>query len=297
MMEIACSASDSKDSLLYAHLVNTIGSAQFEQNLLKKSRANYLLAREIRERQLSDNDLQVAIVLANLGNVETAVGNYEEARDLLEQAARIREIQREPLMLGLTFLQLGRVWFLKNEFDLARGMYSQADACFAKKGAEDPLYMANLNYAYGNLELERALLSKRTATTEYEQAIKYFSLCKDACDACAPCHPLAAANLYKLACTEWGLGHTRKALLYLEKANNLAEIRSPAEVDGTIARIWWKKAEILIEDPIRREEGVKLKELVQDHHGNIVDTLGLDYDADELFTDKAFDMLVPGYFR
>jgi tetratricopeptide (TPR) repeat protein len=298
MMETACSASESKETLLYSHLINTIGAAYFESNNLKKCRIHFENARDLRERLLPENDLQVAVSLANLGNVETAEGLYDEAQILLEEAARIRELQKEPLMLGLSFLQLGRVWFLRNEFDHARQMYSKADACFAKRGAEDPLYMANLNYAYGNLELEKALLSRQVSSTEgYEQALRYYIQVKEACDAHAPFHQLAAANFYKMACTEFSLNHPGKALAYLEKAFNVAEIRSSGEVDGTIARIWFKKSEILIDDDIRREEGIQLRKEVTAHHENIVDALGLTFDADELFTDKAFDILVPGYFR
>ena len=298
MMDVACSASESKNDVLFSYLINTIGSAYYELNLLKKSRTNFELALGIRQRSLPEDDPQTAIVLANLGNVETAEGSFEEAHDLLERAARIRERSKEALLLGLTFLQLGRNWFLQNEFDKATQMYNKADTCFAKKGAEDPFYLAHLSFARGNVQLEKALLRRHGSSSGgYEQALWYYAQCKDICDATAPCHPLTAANLYKMACTEWALEHSSRALLYLEKAYNIALIRSPVEIDGTIARIWWKKAEILIDDPIRRDEGVKLKELVQDQHGNIVDALQLVFEADELFTDKAFDMLVPGYFR
>lgn len=298
MMETACSASESKDSLLFSHLLNTIGAAYYELNNLKKCRTNLENARDIREKLLPENDLQVAISLANLGNVETAEGLYDEAQILLEEAARIRELKQENIMLGLTFLQIGRVYFLRNEFDHSRQFFSKADACFAKRGAEDPLYRANLNYAYGNLELEKALLSRQVSSTEgYEQALKYYILCKEACEAHVPYHQLAAANFYKLACTEFALKHPGRALDYLEKAYNIAEIRSSGELDGAIARIWFKKSEILIEDDIRREEGIKLRKEVTAQHETIVDDLGLTFDADEMITDKAFDILVPGYFR
>lgn len=298
MMDTACSASESKETLLYSHLINTIGSAWFDLNHLKKCRSNFEAARDLREKLLPENDLQVAVSLANLGNVETAEGAYDEAQLLLEAAAQIREPQKEPLMLGLTFLQIGRVWFLRNEFDMARQFYSQADACFAKQGAEDPLYIAHLSYAYGNLELEKTLVSKHVSSQEgYEQALRYFLQCKEACDAHAPFHQLASANMYKLACTEFAMGHPSKALAYLEKAFNVAEIRSGGEIDGTVARIWWKKSEVLIDDDIRREEGLKLRKDVTAAHENIIDALGLIFDADELFTDKAFDLLVPGFYR
>jgi tetratricopeptide (TPR) repeat protein len=298
MMETASSAVDSKENLLFSYLSNTIGSAYYEINQLKKSRTAFENARELRETLLDENDLRYAVSLANLGNVETAEGNYDEAQILFEEAARIREPQKQPLALGLTFLQIGRLYFLRNEFDMARSFYSKADSCFAKQGAEDPLYIAHLNYAIGNLELEKCLTSRHISSMEgYEQALRYYLQCKDACDAHAPFSPLASANYYKLACTEFEMGHAKKALAYLEKAYNVAEIRAVGEIDGTIARIWWKKAEILIEDGIRREEGVKLKKEVTAAHENIVDQLGLTFDADELYTDKAFDMLVPGYFR
>src|SRR4051812_4101469 len=67
--DVGCSASANKRSVPYAHLLNTIGAIQYEMNNLKASRKAYETALNIRLELFGAKDLEVATILANIGNV------------------------------------------------------------------------------------------------------------------------------------------------------------------------------------------------------------------------------------
>lgn len=79
---------------------------------------------------LDKNDALVASSLANLGNVETADENYEVARTLYQQAARIREEigDSAATVLALTYLQLGRVDTLEKKYQDALSMLQRSES-------------------------------------------------------------------------------------------------------------------------------------------------------------------------
>lgn len=293
MMNIACSACDDKSSLLYSHLLNALGSSYVEVNKLKKGRAVFDEALKIRVRKLDEDDLQLASTYANIGNIDTSQGNFDEAQESFEKAARIRQARGEEqdLNVGLAFLQLGRNWFLRSRDETyhAIKMYDKAETCFMRSAGKSQPYMAHLYYARGNLELERGELM--TANMQYEK-------CRDVCLNLWPVHPLTCAVYYKIGCVYIARGRKfhENALLNLEKAFNIAMIRSSNEVDGTTARIQWKQAEVMIDDPIRRPDGLKLREGMKTVLPDIAAELELAVDP-EWEDDEAFDQLVPGFFR
>lgn len=293
MMAIACSATDDKGSLLYSHLLNTQGAAYYDLNKLKKARAAFTAARTLRELWLEPNHPLVASSIANIANIECALGYLDEAQGLYERAARIREAHGEDElpMLGLTMMSLGRVAFLRGETHFAIKLYDRAEACFMRKPNMSQNLMAALHYARGNLELEGR---------NYAQATAQYEKCRDVCHRLRPVHPLAAAAFYKLGVVEIERSPGRrfhdKALSNLEKAYNIASIRSSGEVDGTVARIMWRWSEILIEDPLQRPEGIKMREGLKLDLADIAMDLGITLQLD--WTEvQTYDSLVPGYFR
>jgi tetratricopeptide (TPR) repeat protein len=291
-MYIARSAIEESDrqSLLHAKILNTEGSARFELNQLKSARAAFEEAREIRVTRLAPDDPLVASILANCGNVESAEGYLEEADSLFVEAARIRETygDRETQMLGLTYLQRGRVWYLKGEYSRASELYYKADACFKKKTGQNHVHLADLCYAQGNLELARK---------DLHQAKRHYDMCRDLSRKIEIFSPLVVATNYKLACVEHAMGHADKALYWLDKAYDVADIRSAGEIDGLTARTLWKKAEILQDNPLRREEGLELERQMIRERSLIAAKLQLHIEYDNPSGDSAFDILVPGYFR
>lgn len=291
--DVGCSASANKRSVPYAHLLNTIGAIQYEMNNLKASRKAFETVYSIRLEIFGPKDLEVATILANIGNVESAEGNYDEAQDLFERAATIREQhsgQEESEMLGLTCLQLGRVAALRGEYDQAWKMYQKSEAYLLRKPGHNEAFSAHLLYAHGNLEYDRK---------KYKKALGIYEECLTMCLKLWPLHHLTASTYYKLACVEFASRHPERALMLLDKSYNIAEARDPMELTGGKARILWKKGEILSEDPIRRSDGLELMQKMEDEHPKIAERQGLRIDPEDVRTasEEAFDLLVPGYFR
>jgi len=142
MVKIALSVCSEQGSLLAAHLRNTEASAYFDVNQLNICREGFEIAIRIREEKLPPNDKEFAVSLANLGNLETAEENFDEARDLLGKAATIRQEIGDPAatMLALTYLQIGRVHSLEKDYPAALRMFQKSEALFNRQtGARDYL--------------------------------------------------------------------------------------------------------------------------------------------------------------
>lgn len=103
---------------------------------------------------------------------------------------------------------------------------------------------------------------------------------------------------------------------YLRKARNIAELRSPTRDDGTIARILWKTAMVLLANPeglgvpetkdaedllnrafnarsalITSGEGTEIKEI------DLLDSVDTDDKTRKELDEESFDLLVPIFFR
>jgi tetratricopeptide (TPR) repeat protein len=144
VVSIASVACDDEDSLFYAHLQNTAGACYMEENDLKRSRDAMNVVRDIRERELSSSHPEVAIILGNLGNVESAEGNYEEALELFQKAADIhsRLGDSQVLFLALSWMQMGRVYFLQEKPEDAHKMFQKSENLLQRTGSPNKHYLA-----------------------------------------------------------------------------------------------------------------------------------------------------------
>jgi len=138
-----------------------------------------------------------------------------------------------------------------------------------------------------------------SAKLSYEQSLK-ISLIN------APIHPITAATYYSLGCVEFERQNLDAAKIWLDKALNIASLRSPARTDGTMARILWKMSKVLESDPygtnaaeanallIRAE--MARNDLTGKGEGGVI---ALDDEFKEAAADQeaAYDLLVPGFFR
>lgn len=126
-----------------------------------------------------------------------------------------------------------------------------------------------MHYVYGNIHL----LQKN-----WDLAWRSFDKCLKIGLADRPLHPITAAAYYSLGCVKFEQGELepakyrnfdqpeRTCLLtkyraWLEKARSIAQLNSPMEDDGSIARILWKISQILEADPEHeyREQANELK--------------------------------------
>jgi len=286
-------AARDKKSLHYAHLLNTEGTTHYEMNKISLSRRALQETLEIREIHLPENDGELANVYANLGNAETAEGNLDLAMEYLEKAAHIREGigDKAAVLLALNYLQIGRVLALKEQFTAAYTMYQKSEGVLNKEVGRNSIFTANLHFAYGNLELVQR---------EFRSAARSFDRTRKIMKDYNPMHPLMAAAFYKLACCEFEQDNHKKALGYLAKAQDIAEIRSGFMIDGTVARIMWKRGEVMSDDPLEsQKEAAQFMENMEFKQREIAEQLGIDLQGLDQLADKekSFDLLVPGYFR
>jgi hypothetical protein len=94
---------------------------------------------------------------------------------------------------------------------------------------------------------------------------------------------------------------------YLDKAMAIAQFRNPDRDDGTIARIIWKKSQVLESEPfgasideaneLRIRAELALKTLSGSRKRAIVFSVDDDGNPDPEEMEDAYDSLVPGYFR
>ena len=296
LISIARSAANDKSSLDWAHLMNTEGTTYYELNYLGKSKAAMEVCMEIRTQLLPPDHAERAVVLANLGNVETAEGNYEQALEYLKQGAEIREAMGDDAatLLAVNYMQIGRVYALQDKKTDAYQMYQKCEGILNRRVGRNKFYTAHLHYEYGNLLFKQE---------EYTEAGISYQQSRQMAQDYNPMHPLVAVACYKLGCVEFEQDHHKKALTYLHKALDIAEVRSPAEIDGNRARITWKIAEVMLDDPLgeRRMDGAKNKEEYEDKLRDIAEKQGVELGEEvskaEGDRERFFDQLVPGYFR
>ena len=107
---------------------------------------------------------------------------------------------------------------------------------------------------------------------------------------------------YKLTCVELALGNLPSARRHLETAREIGELRRRGIDDGHIARILFKRAEILAAEPsdwLRRQgedEVLKIREEAEQMRVRLERADGLTNLLEE--PDEAtYDNLVCGYFR
>ena len=117
-----------------------------------------------------------------------------------------------------------------------------------------------------------------------------------------PTHLLVSCAHYKIACVEFSLGNSPSAKRHLETAREIGELRRRGEDDAHIARILWKRAEILAADPWEFHRGLNegevaaIREQAEQMRHRIEKDEAVRAGADEV-TEWTYDRSVCGYFR
>jgi len=290
--------------LQYATLCSAAGSAYYELNQLQECRKNWEKYLGISEAKLEKNDLELSSAYHNMGNLESASKNFDEAMEYFKRAIAIRveggnvRDDTAAILLAVSYLCVSRVHFLKEDYETALNMCAQSEALFFRTSGANAQFMAHVHYAYGNIDFaqKRWAAAKRAYDASLKIGLASF-----------PIHPITAAAYYSLGCVEYELGHLENAKAYLDKAMAIAELRSPDRDDGTMARIMWKKSMALESDAygtfqdeateLRIRADLALRKLTTNGEGGIVLSLDDEGNADQAEVEDAYDSLVPGYFR
>jgi tetratricopeptide (TPR) repeat protein len=140
----ASGACKDKNSLCYANLRNTAGACYFDMNKLQDCRRDYQTALAIQEGESDSDGFKVSNMLHNMGNVETASGRFEEAKKYFEKAikSRIEQGDSAAFQLALTYLCMGRLYYLWGMHDEARKHISTSDTLFVRTSGADTHLLA-----------------------------------------------------------------------------------------------------------------------------------------------------------
>ncbi|KAH8602769.1 hypothetical protein B0O99DRAFT_587847 [Bisporella sp. PMI_857] len=302
LVDTAIMACEDKTTLQYAQLRDIEGSCFFDLNRLSECRDSWEAVLRIRMERLPSDHARVGTIHNNLGNLETASGDFAVAEEHYKRASLIWQNGQDETayQLALTYLCLGRMHILQRELDEADRIVARAEILFIRLLGGDKGLMSHVHLCQGKIHFLRGR--------------QHWSLARRSYDSCLaiglqefPIHPLTGAAYYAIACLEFAQGHADAAKIWLDKSLSIAQLLSPTRDDGVITRILWKTSQVLESATLGEYDGeaAALKEravgarevlLASGEGGFISSAINSDdacYDEDEL----GFDALVPLFFR
>ncbi len=126
--ELVC---EDKEGLIWAHLCNTAGIVEYERGNAERSYPYMNKSREIRERLLPENHMDVSDVLNNYGNLlmtDSESGtSLASALELYQRAANIDNAAPQgERVLHIRHINIGAVYTFQGQYDLAVTHYELA---------------------------------------------------------------------------------------------------------------------------------------------------------------------------
>ena len=139
---------EDRTSLDYAHLRNSAGSAYFELNQLRDCRTAYEETLSIREKNLPQGDEELANIVNNMANLESAEGNHTKALALYEKAriSRMDIGDDAQVALTLTLMGMGRTYENMGHYHEAAGLYDEAEGLIMRTTGPKSAFMAKSVY-------------------------------------------------------------------------------------------------------------------------------------------------------
>ncbi|KAK2795921.1 hypothetical protein FQN51_009579 [Onygenales sp. PD_10] len=294
LLEIAYkTCPDPENSLIYAHLCNSAGVIYYDQNDLKRCKASFEQCLRIREKKLPADDPELATIHSNIGSLMASLGEYDSSLSYLNKSDEARRSNARDTAIADAVFQSTYGWVLlrKGDYGLARARYDLSQELYSDTPGIEVL-RAYLVHEYGNLEV--ALGNNQKAKDYYELGL---GLVQELC----PWHLLTGTFYYKLAVVQAALGEYNLALENIEKS---LEIAKATKLDGVEARILWRRATIIEEDPSSslKSKVESLKEKATSMKQSVEKKLGLTdmkffssvlVDSEE----KEYNRLVPSFFQ
>lgn len=134
LLKIAYESCPKKDSLVYAHLLNTESAVEYELNRLERCLEVSERCLQIRSTLLDPDDLELASAYSNMASTFSALGEQDKALQYLEKGQKIEELAGEEaaISLALTHMLTGRAYFLKHDFEMATTRYKLSEDIFVR---------------------------------------------------------------------------------------------------------------------------------------------------------------------
>lgn len=139
ILDFAEKISLDKESKEYATICQGYSCVYFDLNRLKECERWNKECLRIRQIHLDEHDPDIANCRSNVANLYTALGRFEDARDLLSLAMKPLSDDRHEdrfylgmrrMMIGRTYLREGRLDDAERWFDKARPVLESIDAAF-----------------------------------------------------------------------------------------------------------------------------------------------------------------------
>ncbi|KAK3331560.1 P-loop containing nucleoside triphosphate hydrolase protein [Apodospora peruviana] len=142
IVDIAIDACLDKQGLVYAHLLNSAMMSYFKLNDMANARRVLDESRAIREKLLHCDDQELASTYGNLGTLALGEGKLDEGYGYLQRTLDIRLRHPEMgAMQGVAYVSMGRILFLKGEYDAAAEKYELCERLFLENGGPDGFLM------------------------------------------------------------------------------------------------------------------------------------------------------------
>lgn len=146
LLDFASRISLDKQSPTYGTICQAYACTYFEINDLPKCRKWNEMCLELRQRELETNDPDVASVHANLGNLLTAEGRYDDAIGELFMSLEFlqEDIADDRVYIAMRLMMIGRAQFSKglhgdqthaeSEYEKAEKTFNKSDEMFLRCG-------------------------------------------------------------------------------------------------------------------------------------------------------------------
>ncbi|KAH6690763.1 P-loop containing nucleoside triphosphate hydrolase protein [Leptodontidium sp. MPI-SDFR-AT-0119] len=194
-----------KESLVSAELQLIDGCHHYELNQLAECRKSWEESLRVRLKCLDKDHPRLAAIYNNLGNLEVAMGNLDEADEYYTLSMNIWLAGGDSTaeQLAVTYLCIGRFHMLQRNFEEALRYTRLSETLFVRTIGAEMGFMAHVYYAYGNIKL----LEKK-----YNSAWRSYNACLKVALANMPIHPLTASAWFSLGTTEFARGNSELSL-------------------------------------------------------------------------------------
>lgn len=136
LLKFASEISINKESVEYATLCQGYAATSFQLNRLQDCRLWNERCLQIRQLHMEENNPDIANCRANLANLLTAEGRFDEARQQLTLALQPMSEDRESdrTYLGTRYMMMGRTYLRAGDLATADRWYVKSRKVLAKAG-------------------------------------------------------------------------------------------------------------------------------------------------------------------
>lgn len=194
-----------KNASLTAGVHNDLGNLYLEENKLNESLKEYIQAATLYDSASPDSG-GLGKAVANIGNVECALGNYNKGLEYARQGMTIFQKNKNDLGVAFCIRLMGRIYRKQMLYAKALQQYEQVSKLYARLG--DQRSMSETHQNMGNIYYDLGDFKK--ALLQYELSLKIARLISS---------PKQIAYAYSALGYAWSeLHNAKKALQYLDSS-------------------------------------------------------------------------------